>query len=80
MFEDATVEIRSRKLKDRQYNGQLKKYTRHVSRTTFIRYTQSQKIGNTNNPNPQTILTGLKSDAPEGQTVPVPLVVSTMNK
>ena len=34
---------------------------------TFIGYTQSQKIGNTNNPNPQTILTGLKSDAPEGK-------------
>jgi hypothetical protein len=27
MFEDSKMEIRSGKLKDRQYNGQLKKYT-----------------------------------------------------
>jgi hypothetical protein len=35
MFEDSKVEIRSGKLKDRQYNGQLKKYTLRVSRTTL---------------------------------------------
>jgi hypothetical protein len=53
MFEDSKVEIRSSKWKDRQYNGQLKKYTLRVSRTTFIRYTQSQKIGKPNYPKPK---------------------------
>jgi hypothetical protein len=42
MFEDSKMEIRSGKLKDRQYNGQLKKYTlpfleQHLSGTLKVK-------------------------------------------
>jgi hypothetical protein len=56
MFEDSKMEIRSRKLKDRQDNGQLKKYTlrvleQHLSGTPNVKRLGSQIIQNPNNLN-----------------------------